>query len=90
MPFPNAEGKHAGQPYVTARRLLGYHEAQGNARAGAAPRAVVLTWQAAWKPGYANAAATRSCLGPGRARCCCGWLRTWVWPGSRSGRLRRP
>jgi uridine phosphorylase len=46
MPFPNAGGKHAGQPYVTAQRLLGYHEAQGNARAGAAPRAVVLTWQA--------------------------------------------
>jgi hypothetical protein len=45
MPFPNHEGKHAGRPYVTARRLLGYHESRGNARA-AAPRAVVLTWQA--------------------------------------------
>lgn len=45
MPFPNLEGKQAGRPYVTARRLLQYHESQGNAR-DAAPRAVVLTWQA--------------------------------------------
>jgi uridine phosphorylase len=45
MPFPNLEGKHAGRPYVTARRLLDYHESLGNTRA-AAPRAVVLTWQA--------------------------------------------
>jgi uridine phosphorylase len=45
MPFPNLEGKHAGRPYVTARRLLDYSESQGHARA-AAPRAVVLTWQA--------------------------------------------
>jgi nucleoside phosphorylase len=45
MPFPNLEGKQAGRPYVTARRLLDYHESLGNARA-AAPRAVVLTWQA--------------------------------------------
>jgi uridine phosphorylase len=45
MPFPNLEGKHAGRPYVTAQRLLDYHESLGNARA-AAPRAVVLTWQA--------------------------------------------
>lgn len=45
MPFPHLEGKHAGRPYVTARRLLDYHESLGNARA-AAPRAVVLTWQA--------------------------------------------
>jgi uridine phosphorylase len=44
MPFPNLEGKHAGRPYVTAQRLLGYHESLGNARA-AAPPAVVLTWQ---------------------------------------------
>jgi uridine phosphorylase len=44
MPFPNLEGKHAGRPYVTARRLLDYHESLGNTRA-AAPRAVVLTWQ---------------------------------------------
>jgi uridine phosphorylase len=46
MPFPNLVGKHAGDPYVTARRLLGYHQAQGNARDGAAPRAVIITWQA--------------------------------------------
>jgi len=45
MPFPNLEGKHAGQPYVTARRLLDYSESLGNARS-AAPRAVVFTWQA--------------------------------------------
>ena len=45
MPFPNLEGKHAGRPYVTARRLLDYHESLGNRRT-AAPRAVVLTWQA--------------------------------------------
>jgi uridine phosphorylase len=44
MPFPNLEGKHAGRPYVTAQRLLGYHESLGNARA-TAPRAVVLAWQ---------------------------------------------
>jgi uridine phosphorylase len=44
MPFPSLEGKHAGRPYVTAQRLLGYHESLGNARA-AAPPAVVLTWQ---------------------------------------------
>jgi hypothetical protein len=45
MPFPNLEEKHAGRPYVTARRLLDYHESLGHRRA-AAPRAVVLTWQA--------------------------------------------
>src|SRR2546421_4322476 len=44
MPFPNLEGKHAGRPYVTARRLLDYHESRGRTRAEA-PRAVVLTWQ---------------------------------------------
>ncbi len=45
MPFPNLEGKQAGRPYVTARRLLDYRESMGSARA-AAPRAMVLTWQA--------------------------------------------
>jgi uridine phosphorylase len=45
MPFPNIEEKHAGRPYVTARRLLDYHESLGNRRAGT-PGAVVLTWQA--------------------------------------------
>ena len=45
MPFPNLEEKHAGRPYVTARRLLDYHESLANRRS-AAPRAVVLTWQA--------------------------------------------
>ena len=44
MPFPNLEGKHAGRPYVTARRLLDYHDARGTP-ALAVPRAVVLTWQ---------------------------------------------
>jgi uridine phosphorylase len=44
MPFPNLEEKHAGRPYVTARRLMDYHESLGSRRA-AAPRAVVLTWQ---------------------------------------------
>jgi hypothetical protein len=44
MPFPNLEGKHAGRPYVTARRLLDYRESLGSTRA-AAPRAVVLTRQ---------------------------------------------
>jgi hypothetical protein len=29
MPFPNLEGKHAGRPYVTARRLLDYHDSLG-------------------------------------------------------------
>jgi len=45
MSLPNLEEKHAGRPYVTARRVLDYHESLGNRRA-AAPRAVVLTWQA--------------------------------------------
>jgi len=45
MPFPNHEGKHAGRAYVTARRLLDYSESLGKPRS-AAPRAVVLTWQA--------------------------------------------
>ena len=44
MPFPNLEGKHAGRPYVTARRLLDYHDARGTP-ALSVPRAVVLTWQ---------------------------------------------
>src|SRR3984957_19218733 len=44
MPFPNLEGKHAGRPYVTARRLHEYHESRGTP-AFAVPRAVVLTWQ---------------------------------------------
>lgn len=44
MSFPNLEGKHAGQPYVTARRLADYHESHGDGRA-ASPRAVVFTWQ---------------------------------------------
>jgi nucleoside phosphorylase len=42
--FPNLEGKHAGRPYVTARRLRDYRESLGDAPI-AAPRAVVLTWQ---------------------------------------------
>jgi uridine phosphorylase len=45
MPFPNHEEKHDGRPYVTARQLLDYHELRGNAQS-AAPRAVVVTWQA--------------------------------------------
>jgi hypothetical protein len=44
MPFPNLEGKHAGRPYVTARRLLEYHDSLGTP-VFAMPRAVVLTWQ---------------------------------------------
>jgi uridine phosphorylase len=44
MPFPNLEGKHAGRPYVTARRLLDYHESRGGTREETV-RAVVLTWQ---------------------------------------------
>jgi uridine phosphorylase len=44
VPFPNLEGKHAGRPYVTARRLLDYHIARGNPMM-ATPRAVILTWQ---------------------------------------------
>jgi hypothetical protein len=45
MPFPNLEEKHAGRPFVTARRLLDYRESLGN-RQAMAPGAVVLTWQA--------------------------------------------
>jgi uridine phosphorylase len=45
MTFPNHEGKHKGRPYVTARRLMDYHDSLGNTRA-MAPRAVVVTWQA--------------------------------------------
>ncbi|HEX2317424.1 MAG TPA: nucleoside phosphorylase [Streptosporangiaceae bacterium] len=44
MSFPNLAGKHAGRPYVTARRLLDYRESLGAARISA-PRAVVITWQ---------------------------------------------
>jgi uridine phosphorylase len=44
MPFPNLEGKHAGRPYVTARRLLDYHDSLG-APPVAVPRAMVFTWQ---------------------------------------------
>jgi uridine phosphorylase len=44
MAFPNLEEKHAGRPYVTARRLLDYHDSLGHP-AVAVPRAVVLTWQ---------------------------------------------
>jgi uridine phosphorylase len=44
MPFPNLDGKHAGLPYVTARRLLDYHASLGGPPL-AVPRAVVLTWQ---------------------------------------------
>jgi uridine phosphorylase len=44
MPFPNLEGKHRGRPYVTARRLLDYHDSLATT-VFAAPRAVVLTWQ---------------------------------------------
>jgi uridine phosphorylase len=44
MPFPNLEGKHAGRPYVTARRLLDYHDSIGTP-AFKVPRTVVLTWQ---------------------------------------------
>ena len=43
MPFPNLEGKHAGRPYVTARRLLDYHDSLGTAKV-TVPRAVVLIW----------------------------------------------
>jgi uridine phosphorylase len=44
MPFPNLEGKHAGRPYVTPRRLLDYHRSLGHSTI-AVPRAIVLTWQ---------------------------------------------
>jgi uridine phosphorylase len=44
MTVPNHAEKHAGQPYVTARQLLDYHESQRGTRSPA-PRAVVLTWQ---------------------------------------------
>lgn len=40
MPFPNLEGKHAGRPFVTPRRLLEYRATQERA-----PRVVVLGWQ---------------------------------------------
>ena len=45
MPFPNSKESTNVRPYVTARRLLGYHESLGNALA-ACPAAVVITWQA--------------------------------------------
>jgi len=44
MPFPNLKGKHAGRPYVTARRLVDYHDSIGTP-AFTVPRTVVLTWQ---------------------------------------------
>jgi uridine phosphorylase len=44
MPFPNLEGKHAGRPFVTPRRLLEYWALHGRPAADA-PRGVVLTWQ---------------------------------------------
>ena len=74
MPFPNLEGKHAGRPYVTARRLLDYHDSLGTARV-AVPRAMMLTWQAS--PGTAecgNAASTGNCAdaGIGSSDRCCG------------------
>jgi uridine phosphorylase len=45
MPFPNLEGKHAGRPYVTARRLHEYQALRGDGAAGT-PAVVVLSWQA--------------------------------------------
>jgi uridine phosphorylase len=45
MPFPNHDGKHHGRPYVTAQQLLDYRQSLGNPQ-DAAPRAVVITWQA--------------------------------------------
>lgn len=44
MSFPNLEGKHAGRPYVTSRRLLDYHRSLGHSSI-AVPRAIILTWQ---------------------------------------------
>lgn len=44
MPFPNLEGKHAGRPFITARKLLEYRALQGHATT-ASPRVMVLTWQ---------------------------------------------
>jgi uridine phosphorylase len=44
MSFPNLEGKHVGRPYVTARRLLDYHQSRGNPTV-TVPPAIVLTWQ---------------------------------------------
>jgi uridine phosphorylase len=44
MPFPNSEGKHAGQPYVTVRHMHDYHASLGNPPPPA-PRVVVVTWQ---------------------------------------------
>ena len=45
MAVSNLKGKHAGRPYVTARRLLDYHDSRGYSGAFPVPRAVVLTWQ---------------------------------------------
>jgi len=44
MPFPNAAGKHAGHPCVTAHQLLAYRAVQGRA-ADPPPAVVVLGWQ---------------------------------------------
>jgi hypothetical protein len=49
MPFPNLEGKHAGRPYVTARRLLDYHDSIG-APTFEVPRTVVLTGLCSRRP----------------------------------------
>jgi hypothetical protein len=63
MPFPNLEGKYAGRPYVTARRLLDYHESRGHPLA-AAPRC--SSAHLAGPSGRPGAGTPRA---PGAARC---------------------
>ncbi len=64
MPFPNLEGKHAGRPYVTARRLLDYHDSLGTAPV-AVPRAMMLTWQPRLEQRVRERREHRELRGPG-------------------------
>src|ERR1700734_2328285 len=64
MPFPNLEGKQAGRPYVTARRLLDYHDSLGTAPV-AVPRAMMLTWQPRLEQRVRERREHRELRGPG-------------------------
>jgi uridine phosphorylase len=67
MPFPNLEGKHAGRPFVTPRRLVEYWALQGRP-ADSAPRGLVLGWQARLEEQVRQRRQCREAPGPAGTR----------------------
>lgn len=66
MPFPNADDKHAGRPYVTPHRLLQYRSDQGRV-VDTPPSTVIIGWQKALLERVKAMRPTREIAGPAGA-----------------------